>query len=31
MSKKIVHGVPEMVYSLICDNPGGNKGDVPVI
>lgn len=22
MSKKIVHGLPEMVYSLICDNPG---------
>ncbi|EJF5839956.1 hypothetical protein M8W81_004845 [Salmonella enterica] len=28
MSKKIVHGLPEMVYSLICDNPGVFKYDL---
>ncbi|ENU7738061.1 hypothetical protein ACE3YX_004736 [Salmonella enterica] len=22
MSRNIVHGLPDMVYSLICDNPG---------
>lgn len=22
MSKNIVHGLPDVVYSLICDNPG---------
>ncbi|EJP5180662.1 hypothetical protein NT945_001890 [Salmonella enterica] len=28
MSKKIVHGLPEMVYSLICENPGVFKYDL---
>ncbi|EBH1519167.1 hypothetical protein C8721_000213 [Salmonella enterica subsp. enterica serovar Berta] len=28
MSKKIVHGLPEMVYALICENPGVLKYDL---
>ncbi|EBQ3427722.1 hypothetical protein BCV78_22565 [Salmonella enterica] len=28
MSKDIVHGLPEIVYSLICENPGVFKYDL---
>lgn len=28
MSRKFVHGLPEVVYSLICENPGVFKCDL---
>ncbi|EBV1274100.1 hypothetical protein D6T17_22225 [Salmonella enterica subsp. enterica serovar Oranienburg] len=28
MSRNIVHGLPEVVYSLICENPGVFKYDL---
>lgn len=28
MSRNIVHGLPEVVYSLICENPGLFKSDL---